>query len=232
MSVVSVVLEGPAADGPAEDDLELRSVVALTAGRSLFHLVSGSLVLFHALLLPFRSAFGSLEWGNAANQPAFDAPQFLHFALTLYVVDAVFVIFRLTPLVRARAKRVRLAAAVLERRTSQVLSGKAEPSASEVGSISSHGRRMSAGFSDLYEQLQAASARSSLSGDSLSRGSEDEGEEDEEDAWKRWRKLRCCLAVLELVRRLAAWLPVDVVFLLSGAPRRRALSRAHARPAL
>ena len=52
MSVVSVVLEGPAADGPAEDDFELRSVVALTAGRSLFHLVSGSLVLFHALLLP------------------------------------------------------------------------------------------------------------------------------------------------------------------------------------
>ena len=84
------------------EDSGIRSSSSLD-GHSLCVLLSGTLVLVHAFLLPYRAFVAhhvSLSsWGNATSQSARELPadQLAEYACSLYLIDLFALVFHLLP---------------------------------------------------------------------------------------------------------------------------------------
>ena len=96
------MLDRPAAS--QQEELKAQNVAALNWTETLFHLVSGSLVMVHAVLLPFRSAFTSIGWGAYTDRPALQYPELAGYCVSIYFVDVAFLVLHSTPLVRNQAR--------------------------------------------------------------------------------------------------------------------------------
>ena len=166
------MLDRPAAS--QQEELKAQNVAALNWTETLFHLVSGSLVMVHAVLLPFRSAFTSIGWGAYTDRPALQYPELAGYCVSIYFVDVAFLVLHSTPLVRNQARRRVTQSPELTRSPSE---------------LNEH--RLEAG----------------------------EGNDDDEDTMCS-RNLRLCLAILKVLRRLIAWVPVDLFVLLGNASLR------------
>ena len=161
-----------------ESELELSETAALTLASSARTLISGALVFVHAVLLPYRLAFESMTWGDAASAPALEAPWLREYCLSIYLVDIAFWVFRAAPLLRGPCLRGR--AASTRERTDRWM---------------------------LERALQW------MSGVQIS-GSDETEDGDELPSYLR--PVRICLALFEILRRIPAWLPLDVPVLLGG----------------
>ena len=157
-----------------QEELKAQNVAALNWTETLFHLISGSLIMVHAVLLPFRSAFTSIGWDQYTDRPALQYPELAGYCVSLYFVDVAFLVLRSTRLVRNQARR----------RVTQ--SPEVTRSPSELNE-----HRLEAG----------------------------EGNDDDEDT-RCSRNLRLCLAILKVLSRLVAWVPVDLFVLLGNASLR------------